>query len=431
MNLTKPVLSRSFLGTARWLALPVVALTLAACGGGTQVEIFKPSSLVAFGDEASALETQDLSALSANPGAGTLAGLSYTVSSVVVTVAVSNPALPADTVLDTTGLPVIPPDTAGGAPTVVAGTGNASFDRILSGQTINFTSTVGGASGSQTSDLTYSFGVFCNESQIWVQRVAQAYGLGFKDTGCALESASNARTFAAAQTNGQPTKVNDVVAQMNANRAAIGKDALVLVMAGQNDVLEAYAAARAGALSSDAAVEQVRAAGQRLGRGISALLSIDARFIVSNLPSLHRSPYLLQAGQDPALMETLVRAFNQGLTGPRGLTNDGTRIGLVNLFDDSRIVLINASNTANAGFSNGVAPVCDPALTRRPDGSLVDAPAAPFFGGEALKFCSTLTRNAAAVSPDAYYWADPVHLAPNAHARLANLVVARISANPF
>lgn len=431
MNLTMPVLSRSFLGTARWLAVPVVAAALVACGGGTQVETFKPTALVAFGDASSALETQDLSALSANPGTGTLAGLSYTVSSVVVNLGVSNPDLPANTVVDTTGLAVIPPDTDGGAPTIVADTGGSTFDRKLLGKTVNYTSTVGGPAGSQTSDLTYTYGVFCNANVIWVQRVAQAYGLGFKDSGCALESTSNARSFATALTNGEPTRVDDVLAQMSAHRSAIVKSSLVVVLAGQNDVLQAYAAARAGSLSADAATEQVRAAGQRLGRGVSALLSTDARFIVSNLPSLHRSPYLLQGGQDPALMETLVRAFNQGLTGPNGLTNDGTRIGLVNLFDDSRVVLLNGTNTGNAGFSNGTTAVCDPAQTRRPDGSLVAAPVAPYFGGEALKFCSTLTRIASVASPDTYYWADPVHLAPTAHARLANLVLARISTNPF
>ena len=396
-----------------------LAVLLASCGGGDQVKKFKPAKLLSFGDESSALvESDDLG------GGAKVKGLKYTVNSMtwLDSVTVTNPQIPDGAVI-TTPFTNIYPSEPTLAISVDADTSSV-VTRTFDNMTVKYI--LGTAPETTiTPDVTYEYFYDCGKNALWIQVLAERYSLGYGQQ-CPVGGKSGAYTYA---TPG--AKVDDVVAQVQAHKGELNSQTMVTVMAGQNDILQAYSEVQAVTLSRDSAKARMTERGRRLARLINEdIITTGARAVIVTLPSLGLTPYA-RAGQDAGLLGELTVAFNQGLVGAGGVVNDGHKIVQVRFYDQVRLIsdAINDGRTYD-GFSNQTDALCQSAGSVRPDGVTVASSTAPFFGGDALKYCTNYTLNSGG-SIGTYLWADPINLSPGAHSRLGQLAAERADNNPL
>lgn len=400
------------------LVLAGTALTLAACGGGDQVEKFQPAKMVVFGDEASALSAVSV-------GSGTLQGVKYGVNYIVLT-----RQLP-ETVKDNvkSGLTYNPADAfpsgaPNGAPGIVPDTFNSTVRRTF---TVNVSYTdIHDAPQSSSQLVNYDYIYACSDQRLWTQIVANNYGLGFQNNGCPMESRGGAVSYAVAG-----AKVADVAAQAAAHRAELDRTTLVTILAGQNDVLEEFAAIRNTDAQHNAAKARMFAKGRELAAVVNDLVKTGARVLIVTLPDLGRSPYGLSfGGRESAgamLLTELVKSFNNGFVGAGGVLNDGTKIGLVK-FDDYAQQLLDDADGYD--FDNVTGPYCtasrDPAT-----GTALAAGAEPYTDAASLAFAQGCYNMSGSADPYKYFWADAVRLSPRVHSLLGAFAFDRAEEDAF
>lgn len=387
------------------VAMAAAATLLTACGGGDQVKEFQATKLVSFGDENSALVEVSVG------GAGavtTIKGLKYGVNSV----GLLRTAVPSDN--------TVAADSAQPAwlnfPTSAPVAGSLTLTAASNGSYVvlqDFVLNSAFTDGKPNADLTvrYLYTYYCSDYPLWIQSLARNYGLGYRDQ-CPTESGSGAVTYAAAGAT-----VADTAAQFAAHRGEIGAGSLATIMAGQNDILAAYAQVKAGTLDIEVAKRDMNAQGKALAAVINDIYNTGAHVLFVKLPNLGFSP-LARAdgslGQDR--LRELTLALNNGLL--TNVRNDGLRIGLVNFYDRTFDI---DRRPNDYGVSDMASAVCK-STVYRPDGSAVTpaVPAAP--GGDQLLYCNTLTLDRSA---ETFFWSDSVNLSPRAHAYLAELAYRR------
>lgn len=395
-------------------AVAALGLGLSGCGGGDQVKTFTPSKIVSFGDEASVLASVAV-------GAGQIDGLKYSVNNLFIQRGVTSqfvPALPeGSTFLETQWTAThgawYPTAPEVGSPAVVADTGNSVVRRLFTMDVIYTPS--GGSSTVTNADSTVGFDYLylCTDNRLWIQVLANAYGLGYKSQ-CGLDS-DGAMTYAAAG-----AKVDDVAAQVTAHYSELNDSTLVTMLAGQNDILDAYDSADATAVAAAA----LKLKGQQLGGVINSIIQTGARVLVVTVPDLSYSPYA-RAGR--ARMQALVAAFNDGLIGSGGVKNDGHFIGRVKGYEQVRYMTDDASAYS---LSNVTDAVCDPAQGRTPAG-VTNTSSTLYCNSKTLVTGGDAYPYLAGGDAYAYLWADQVNLAPAFHASLGNLAYIRARDNPF
>lgn len=371
-----------------------VAVGLVACGGGTRQNFFAPTKIVAFGDENSAFS--DFTSPSflkpdGTPGA-ILKGLTYTVHDATV----KTPVVCANTTGAQPGTPAADCELTNGG-TVTSPTLNGFY-----GFTFFSVTKLEVEGGNQrTTSTIYDCGV----PRIWVHVMARAYGLGFNGQ-CALDPFGGAVSYAV---NG--AKVDDVIAQMAAKRGELGSGVLVTVMAGQNDILEQYAAIRASGTSKAAAIAELQARADRMADAVKGVIGTGARVVLSLTPSLNDSPKAVTAGEDAALLSELVVTFNDRLY-VRGLANVSGR-SLVGVNPDS----FTNNNTRNRSFVHSTA-LCNTTGLIKPDGTVATGAI------DDVLFCTT-SNIVPGGSLNSYIWADSVHYAPAGHSLIGALAYNR------
>ena len=390
VSLTSSSLRRPLKAAGAVAAACALALTVTACGGGSQAVRFKPSRVVSFGDDNSFVSGAAVAGPVSAQGvsASLAAGRKYTVNAV---------ALDAN--------------------------GNA---RLAGGGDTDTTT--------EPSQMIYN----CQVNAIWVQTVAAAYG--FDAAQCpvsgatreayllALDPATTATDAAGAlnATNAALAKTNagvaKVVLAMQANVSLLNNGTLVLVMAGQPDVLDAYARY----LDNRSALTNLKAEMKALGTSLAKAMTqyikpTGARVALVRLPQLKLSP-LGQAAtaDDQAALEQLVVAFNDGVTNQAEVDFDGRQITLVRT-DTLTAQMFDGRTRGSYGISNSTDVGCA-------SGRATSAP-----------LCNTSYANGGVNSQGAvnssvsssYLWADATHFAPQAHTRLASLVISAINRNPL
>lgn len=401
-----------------------LAALLTACGGGDQVEKFRPAKLVSFGDEASVLASESVDV--GGTSVGTLKGLKYTVNSLALEQGVAElfiPAVPSGALITSTW-DIYPTAPEIGLPTVVPDTGNSVVRRLF---TLDVSYTLNGTPvNNPASQVGFDYAYVCTNNRLWIQLLANSYGKGYKDQ-CAADS-EGAHTYAEAGARVSTDVTVDGVlrksikSQVAAHRSELDATTMVTILAGQNDVLQAYFDVRNSTLASNIAITQMRDRGRELAAIVNDITTTRARVVIVTLPSLWLSPYARQGDAD--LMKALTDSFNNGLTLTDGLINDGRKIALVALSDEtSNIESALVNNTTYYGFTNISTPLCTSG--RRPDGSVVTPAVAPFFGGDELRYCNSATINNS-LDISTYFWADEVNLSPGAHARLGSFAYDRV-----
>lgn len=313
-------------------AMAGVALALlASCGGGTQIEAFSPTRIVAFGDEASVIN---------------LDGSKYGVNGVVFDTTVT-PSVPAS--------PVTP---------------------------------------------------LCTSNQVWVQQLAYAFNLAFKDRCPSTVTNANGVMMAAVG-----AKVADVTAQVDSFLATdtFSSHDLVTIMVGVNDIKDA--------LNAPDPIAAVEAAGTQVGAEVVRITNLGAKVIVSTVPDVGLTPYAINLEATTpgtvAQLKDLTKRFNTKLRLKlQDVRDGGHAVGLV-LADE---IVLNmtlfpsiygvTNLTQGACLSTAVLPACDVTTVNEA------VPATPTYANDWL-------------------WADDYRLGPNAQNRIGSAAAGRARSNPF
>lgn len=246
--------------------------------------------------------------------------------------------------------------------------------------------------------------VDCASRPLWVQDLAEIYGLAFAECNPDNDAAPQAFMRAAAG-----ARVADVTAQVDAQLAGDGVagKTLATILVGANDVIDLYTSFPAQ--SREALRSEARARGALAAREVNRLVDAGARVIVSTVPDMGRTPYALaekaaHTDVDRAeLITALTTEFNAGLR--TTVLNDGRFVGLV-LADE--MVQAMVRSPSSFGLGNVEDAACAAALPDCSDATLVTG-----------------------ADPATWLWADDLRFAFNAQSRLGLLAVSRARNNPF
>ncbi len=249
----------------------------------------------------------------------------------------------------------------------------------------------------------------CANNPLWVQALATAYGLVFAE--CNPDDVEQPAALMQAEAG---LRVAGVRARIDAFIAG-GQpraDDLAAVLVGVHDVLDIYAAWKAGTLDADGAVAAAEDAGRRLGDAVNTLAAAGPKVLVATIPKLGQTPFA--AAEDEAagnaaastLLTRLSERFNARMR--TTLPPDGGRsIGLV-LYDETVSALVRRPSTYD----------------------VVDARACDPVQAADLRDCTqeTLLEDAEVAT---YLWADDLWPAPALQNRLGTLAVRQARRNPF
>ena len=278
--------------------------------------------------------------------------------------------------------------------------------------------------GLDSSDTTNAT-VACDDSTryIWVQRLASAYGLTFKE--CNRNNVASSKLNAFMQARYGATE-RAVEAQLSTFQSDIGHDALssndlVTVWVGMNDVIEIYKDSVTYSSTADKTTE-AEARGKALGRLVNSITDTGARVLVAQVFEMGSTPWAEALGSSEAkLLTSLSDAFNQGLR--TTLLNDGSKIGLLT-FNDTVANLVQYGNYENTEAA------CDDTHVADIDNASADSDGY-LSGSSSLSACTTATvPNDNAAKKD--LWVDGIHLNSYiAHPTLGSLAISRATSNPF
>lgn len=254
----------------------------------------------------------------------------------------------------------------------------------------------------------------CRANALWVQFVANRYGLVFApcNPGPTPVSAPTSRIRAAFG-----AKAADLGAQIDTQLAesAFGSSDLATVLVGLNDVLAQYA--QYPSISEAQLAANLDAAGAEVGRQVNRLADAGVRVLIATVPDAGLTPFaaaekIANADTDRgALLTRLTARMNAALRAT--MRNDGRRIGLILL--DEQISAIGKFNGLN-GFTNSTQGACELSRSALVPPSVLD--------------CTDLTLVANATSAS-YLWADDRHLSAGGQTILGNFAVSRAENNPF
>lgn len=400
----------------RWglVALACSAVALSGCGGGSRAKEYVPDRVVTFGDENSAIESYSSVALNTSGGtAKTVYGLTYSVNSVAFTDVAYCTNQTGTTLCDTA-------DKLTGITAFTKGSGNVYLlDAVNTGDTQNVVTLIDLGTGDYPTvtggplKRTINELFLCYNNTIWVQIVAHNFGKGYQSQ-CPLDR-SGAENYAA-----YGAKVQQINDQIAANRGRLSKGVLVTLMAGQNDILEVYAAVQANTLTEASAIAELKLRAAAMARGVRDIISTGAKVVLALTPDLGESPKAFESGGDSARLKRLTQAFNDALYITELGNTSGRNLAGVNPEPYTN------TQTRSAAYIYRTA-VCDPAKAVRPDGSAIG-------GGDAdanakIKYCNANTLVTSG-SISTYMWADDQHFAPLGHSLIGTAAATRI-ANQF
>ena len=249
----------------------------------------------------------------------------------------------------------------------------------------------------------------CAATSTWVKWVARSFGLGFgTQTNCAGDG-SGATNYAAAG-----RKVNDVIADLQAQRGQMRDKVLVTVMVGQNDIMEQYAIVKAAGYTNAsilAAQEVLKSRGLALASAIKSVTDTGAKVILVKTPNLKRAPYAISEGRG-SVFNDLSEALNQAVYVNPEISRLGRSVAGV---DTNDIVLVDTTST---GYTNDT-EACDAARLFDPATNTLVTD-----DNDKARVCTGITLKSG-ISSSVYIWATPLHIGPGAHSYIGSLAYNR------
>lgn len=262
----------------------------------------------------------------------------------------------------------------------------------------------------------------CKGNPLWVQVLANAYGLTFLQ--CPNGAAPvTALIFAVA--GAQVSGTDGIAAQIDRVGGFVEKD-LVTVLAGANDIFAQYALIESGDQvpgsctsppnpTCTGAMGVVQAAGRALAAQVNRIADLGGKVLISTVPDLGLTPFAISEDAitpgRAALLTSLTEEFNVGLR--LRIVNDGRRIGLL-LIDETVQSMV--KYPASYGLVNAKDAVCIAGLGPTACTSLTLVTAPPGFPP---------------ATASNYLWANDRLFSSSGHSQLGNLAYSRASSNPF
>lgn len=257
-----------------------------------------------------------------------------------------------------------------------------------------------------------SSAVDCASNPLWIQLVANRYGMVFPQCNPLNLAAPQGRIMATVG-----AKVDDARAQLDRYLASdvLTEKTLVTLYVGTNDILGLYA--QYPAQSETDLMNAAADAGRQLGELAVRMMRTGGRTLVVSLPDVGTTPFAIQERNSrPPVRDGLNRAqfltaltasFNTELYRALGTLNDG-RLGALVLGDDMSTSF--TKYPAQYGLSEILTQACQASVS--------------------LPNCSNNTLVGGA-SVTSYLWADDRHYGPAGHTTLGNLALTRVLRNPL
>lgn len=254
----------------------------------------------------------------------------------------------------------------------------------------------------------------CASNPIWVQTIANSFGLVFPQCNPNAVASPLSRILAVpgATVAGLTAQLD---AQLQTGDGLSSRD-MVTVLVGTHDVLAQYRQFSAGTLNAAQATAAVEAAGDALAVQVNRIAATGAKVVLAKVLDLGQTPYGLAQKATftdidrAAFLTSLAARFNARLR--VGIVNDGRKIGLVQ--SDERLQTI-VRFASSFGFTNVTQAACLASVT------------APN--------CTTLTlgtdSGGAAASGSTWLWADELNLSAGGQARLGEIGESVARNNPF
>ena len=250
----------------------------------------------------------------------------------------------------------------------------------------------------------------CAGNPMWVQTMANVFGLVMAECNPAAATTITAQIYAKAG-----AKAADVTAQIQQAAAggAFGDKQLVTIFFGHHDLLELYG--QFPARTQEALKTEARARGVALRQQVNPVARAGPAVILVTAPDLGLSPFgAAQTAAFPTettptrarFLSDLTDAFNAGLRVT--IINDGRLIGLVSA--DQMVRDIQPPFTAFYGYTNLTTPLC-PTTVTVPNCSTTDV----VTGGDVLTWA----------------YATDTLFSPALQSRLGQIAASRAVRNPF
>jgi hypothetical protein len=248
----------------------------------------------------------------------------------------------------------------------------------------------------------------CAAFPIWTQRIAASYGLVFAQ--CNPTAVATPTGVIRAVPNAKSGDVKTQVDNFLLASSFTGTD-LVTVLAGEHDVLEQYAAVKAGTSTEAQATGVLEQAGTDLAGQVNRIAELGGKVLISTIPDVGLTPFAIAEGTtNAALLTRLTGRFNSKLR--VNLTNDGRMIGLL-LTDEMVQALVKGGALATKDAACAVdVPLCT-TLTLATT-TTTTMPTLPTL--------STVSN---------WLWSDATHLGVAGHSALGSMAVSRATGNPF
>jgi outer membrane lipase/esterase len=256
-----------------------------------------------------------------------------------------------------------------------------------------------------------------NATEMWVKLLALDYNVGLAKSasGGTDYATGNARVVLkpdAAGSNATPTIKEQIDTFLAANGNAFATGDIVVIQGGMSDVIVQMQAFRAGTITSDQLLANVRQAGRDFATQAKRLTAAGAaHVVVIGVPDFKATPWAVTIGQQ-SLLSTVSTAFNDAMLAD--LTNEGEKMLYI---DIALLFNLMASNPAAYGMTNSADVACN---------SVDPGPGIGIGTNQVNSALCTPSTIVTGVNYSSYMWADPVYPTPSAHSRIADYVFQRV-----
>jgi outer membrane lipase/esterase len=253
---------------------------------------------------------------------------------------------------------------------------------------------------------------------MWVKLAALDYGVALDKSasGGTDYATGNARVVLkpdAAGNNSTPTIKEQVDTFLAAN-GSLGPGDLVVINGGVSDLIVQMQAFRAGTITSDQMLANVKQAGHDLAAQAKRLRAAGAtHVVVISAPDMKATPWAVSIGQQPLLSDAST-AFNSGLL--VDLANEGDKMLYV---DIALLFNLMAASPGSYGMTNSADIACT---------SVDPGPGIGIGTNQVNSALCTPATIATGVNYSLYLWADPVYPTPTGQSQIANYVFSRVHA---
>jgi phospholipase/lecithinase/hemolysin len=260
------------------------------------------------------------------------------------------------------------------------------------------------------------FSVNDNSTAMWVKLAALDYGVSLdKSASGGTDYANiNARVVAKPDPAGSsttPTIKEQIDAFLAANGSFTDND-FVVIQGGTSDIIVQMAAYRAGTITGDQLLANVKQAGRDMAAQAKRLTAAGANHVaVIGVYDMSRSPWAVMINQQ-ALLTTVSTAFNDALL--IDLVDQGSKMLYI---DWALLFNLMVGNPASYALTNVADPVCT---------SVDPGPGIGIGAGQVSSALCTPTTIVSGANYSTYMWADAVYPTPSVHSRLADYTFSRV-----